>query len=433
MNSLWTETCKLPAFPRLEHDLKTDVLIIGGGMAGILCAHFLAQAGINHTLVEADRICCGVSGGTTAKITAQHGLIFHKLLRSFGAERTHMYLQANLDAVEQFRQLCANTPCDFQTKGNYVYCPEPSSLLEQELSALEQLGYSARFVTDLPLPISTAGAVCFPDQGQFHPLKFAAGLLSGLNIYEHTPVRTFDGRRFCTDRGKITAEKVIVATHFPIFNKHGAYFLKMYQHRSYVLALSNAPELNGMYVDNHPKGMSFRTHNGLLLLGGGDHRTGKQGGNWQELTSFVRTHYPHAQEKYRWAAQDCISLDSVPYIGQYAKGTPNVYVATGFNKWGMTASMVAAGLLRDLVLDRANPLTQVFSPSRSMLSPQLGLNALESTLNLLTPTTPRCPHLGCALKWNAAEHSWDCPCHGSRFGQDGSLLTGPATGNLKRK
>jgi len=123
----------------------------------------------------------------------------------------------------------------------------------------------------------------------------------------------------------------------------------------------------------------------------------------------------------------------VPYIGQYSRNTPDLYVATGFNKWGMTSSMAAAILLTDLARGRNNPWAEVFSPSRSMLRTQLLVNGVESTLNLLTPTVPRCPHLGCALKWNKAEHSWDCPCHGSRFGADGRLLDGPATGPLKNR
>lgn len=430
MDSVWAATSTLPAFPSLKHDLKTEVLIIGGGMAGILCAHLLAQAGVDYALVEADRVCRGVTRNTTAKLTAQHGLIYHKLLRTFGVEKARMYLEVNQAALARYRDLCANTSCDFEQKDNYVYSLDQPEKLELELSALDRLGFSADYVKDLPLPFETAGAVRFPNQAQFHPLKFVSGLVPGLNIYEHTPVRAFDGRAICTAHGKITASKVIVATHFPIFNKHGAYFLKMYQHRSYVLALENAPDVKGMYVDEREKGMSFRNHGALLLLGGGDHRTGKQGGNWQDLSAFAHRHYPAAREVCRWAAQDCMTLDGIPYIGQYSKGTPHLYVATGFNKWGMTSSMAAAMVLSDLVQEKQSPYAPLFSPSRSMLHPQLALNALAAAANLLTPTTPRCPHMGCALKWNPAEHSWDCPCHGSRFTQDGTLLDNPATGNL---
>lgn len=142
---------------------------------------------------------------------------------------------------------------------------------------------------------------------------------------------------------------------------------------------------------------------------------------------------PGAKEVCRWATQDCMTLDGVPYIGQYSKRTPNLYVATGFNKWGITSSMVASMVLCDLVQGRENPYADIFSPSRTMLRPQLFINGFEAAVNLLTPTKPRCPHMGCALKWHPQEHSWDCPCHGSRFADDGKLLDNPATGDLKKR
>lgn len=433
MASLWQETSKLPAFPRLEGEIKTQVLIVGGGLAGLLCAWHLEQAGVDYVLVEAETICHGVTGNTTAKITSQHGRIYHKLLRQFGAEKTRLYYEANEAALEKYRRLCRQIPCDFEEKDAFVYALNAPRKLEKELEALQTIGARADFVQTLPLPLSAAGAVRFPGQGQFHPLKFAAGIARGLNIYEHSPVRGFDGRYFVTDHGRILAGKAIVTSHFPFLNKHGAYFLKLYQHRSYVLALEGAEDVGGMYLDEAAEGLSFRNYGDLLLLGGGSHRSGKPGGGWQALEDFAQRHYPRATVKYRWATQDTMSLDGVPYIGQYGRKTPRLYVAAGFNKWGMTSAMAAAMLLCDLVQNRPNPWEELFCPARSMLRPQLAANALEAGIGLVTPTRPRCPHMGCALKWNAAEQSWDCPCHGSRFGPEGELLQGPATGDLKKK
>ena len=432
MDSIWMNT-SLPSFPPLEGDLKTDVLIIGGGMAGLLCAYHLKKAGIDCLLIESDRVAQGVTGRTTAKVTVQHGLFAHTLLRRFGPEKARLYLEANQAALEQYRALCRDLPCNFETKDSFVYSLDHPQKLEQELKALEALGFPGEFTQRLPLPFSTAGAVRFRDQAQFHPLKFLAELLPRLPICEHTAARAFHGKTVLTDRGRIRAENIIVATHFPILNKHGAYFLKLYQHRSYVLALEGAPSVGGMYVDEAENGLSFRDHGNLLLLGGGDHRTGKDGGGWAELKAFTRIHYPDAAVAAQWATQDCMSLDAVPYIGPYSPSTPGLYVAAGFNKWGMTSAMVAAMLLTDLVQGRKNPYAEVFSPSRSMLRPQLALNGLEATMNLLRPTRPRCPHMGCALRWNPREHTWDCPCHGSRFTEKGALLENPATGDLKQK
>ena len=431
--SLWRKNAQLPAFAPLETDLRTDVLVIGGGMAGILCAHMLREAGVDCALVEARNICGGVTQNTTAKLTVQHGLIYHKLIRSLGREQAQMYLRANQRALEAYRGLCAGIDCDFEARDNYVYSMSDAALLDRELTALQSLGVPARLVKSLPLPLQSAGAVCVPDQAQFHPLKFVASLADGLRIHENTRVLELAPGLARTARGSIRAKRIIVATHFPMLNKHGLYFLKLYQHRSYVLALENAPELQGMYVDEAEVGMSFRNAQNLLLLGGGDHRTGKRGGGWRELADFARIHYPQARIRCRWATQDCMTLDGVPYIGQYSPRTPDLYVLTGFNKWGMTGAMAGALLLRDMLLDRTPDWAEVFSPARSMLHRQLFINAGEAVVNLLTPTAPRCPHMGCALKHNSQEHSWDCPCHGSRFAEDGALIDNPATGNLKQK
>lgn len=429
MESIWTRTAALPPFPSLEGDRKTDVLVIGGGLTGILCAWMLRQAGTDCTLIEAGRLCGGTTGRTTAKITSQHGLVYHRLVKEFGADAARLYWQAQETALARYRILSRGIGCDFEEKDNYVYSLNAPGQLEKELAALERIGAPARFVRELPLPFPVAGAVCFPAQGQFHPLQFLAGIVRDLPVYERTRALAWAPGLVRTERGVIRAEKVIAATHFPFVTNHGGYFLKLCQHRSYVLALKNGPDVGGMYVDAAKTGMSFRNWNGLLLLGGGGHRTGKKGGGWQALEDAARRYYPGAGTVCRWAAQDCMSLDGMPYIGPYSGSTPGLYTASGFNKWGMTGSMLAAELLTDLVLGRRNPYAELFSPSRTILRAQLAANVLEAAVNLLTPTVPRCPHMGCALKYNARERTWDCPCHGSRFGEDGAVLDGPANGD----
>lgn len=431
MGSVWSANTTLPAFGQLHHDLNTDVLIIGGGLAGLLCAWRLHQLGVDYALTEADVVCGGITKDTTAKITAQHGLIYAKLTRTQGKGAAKTYLEANQTALEQYRTLCERIDCDFLPRDAFVYSRIGRASVEEEAACLNDLGVPASLELRPPLPFSVAGAVRFPGQAQFDPLKFAASLLPRLHIYEHSPIRSLAPHKAITDRAVIRAKKIIVATHFPILNRHGSYFMKLYQHRSYVLALENAPDLGGMYVDKDLDGLSFRNHGGLLILGGGGHKTGKEGDGWAALEAFARRHWPKSRVKYRWATQDCMSLDGIPYIGQYAASTPDLYVATGFNAWGMTSSMAAALLLSDLVTGRKNAWAKLFSPSRSVLRPQLAANLGQSVLGLLTPTVPRCPHMGCALKWNEAENTWDCPCHGSRFTKDGKLLDGPATKNIK--
>lgn len=431
MNSIWTKTTEQISFDTLNGNKNTDVLIVGGGIAGILCAYRLKNAGVDCILAEGDKICGGVTEFTTAKITVGHGLIYDSLLKKYGEATAKGYLEAQLHAGERYATLCKTMDCDYEQKDSYVYSLKSRQKIEGEISALKRLGVDAEFSAAEHLPFEVKGAVRVKHQAQFHPLKFLYRLAKDLPVFEDTKVVEYTPETAVTNRGKINYKRLIIATHFPIYNKHGSYFLKLYQHRSYVLALKNAPTVKGMYVDEADTGLSFRNYGELLLLGGGGHRTGKSGGCWEELERFAKNFYKNAEIVGKWATQDCMTLDGIPYIGQYSKNTPNVYVATGFNKWGMTNAMAGAEILCDLILERPNPYAAVFSPSRRILHPQLAVNAWESAVGILTPTTPRCPHLGCALKYNRDEHSWDCPCHGSRFTETGKLIENPATDDKK--
>lgn len=439
MNSIWTETEKTVHFAPLKEnkrtdvrtdartDVRTDVLIIGGGIAGILCAYRLKHSGVDCMLVEAGEICGGITKNTTAKITLQHGLIYDKMIRRFGEDKAKLYASAQGKAIDEYARLCREIDCDFESGDSYVYSLDDRRKVEKEVAALNHIGVKADFSDAGELPFRVAGAVRVKGQAQVHPLNFLYAIARELPIYEHTKVVELMPGKARTNYGEIKYKKLIVATHFPMLNKHGLYPLKLYQHRSYVIALNGARNVKGMYVDESDTGLSFRSYGDLLLLGGGGHRTGKQGGCWQELEAFARKHYPNAGIAGKWATQDCMTLDDIPYIGQYAKSMPNVFVAAGFNKWGMTNSMVAADILCDLVQGNDNPYADIFDPSRTILRPQLAVNVYESMVGLLTPTAPRCPHLGCALKYNRDEHTWDCPCHGSRFTEHGELIDNPAT------
>ena len=431
MKSIWETDAPQVRFDTLKENKNTDVLIIGGGITGILCAYKLKNAGVDCMLAEETEMCSGITKNTTAKITIQHGAIFDKMIKRFGEDKARLYVEAQIKASEEYTYLCSHIDCDYETRDSYVYSLNDREKIENEVAALNRIGVKAELSDAKELPFQVAGAVCVKDQAQFHPLKFLYTIAKKLPIYEHTKVVELMPHKAKTNHGEITYKKLIVATHFPILNKHGLYPLKLYQHRSYVIALKGVQNVEGMYVDESDTGLSFRSFGNLLLLGGGGHRTGKQGGCWQELEDFSKNHYKNEEIVDKWATQDCVTLDDIPYIGQYSKFTPDVFVATGFNKWGMTNAMVAADILCDLTGEKQNQYAAVFDPSRSILRPQLALNALESAVGLLTPAVPRCPHLGCALKYNKAERTWDCPCHGSRFTEDGELIDNPATDDKK--
>lgn len=430
MNSIWKSTAELPHFPKLERNIKTDILIIGGGIAGILTAYFLEQSGADYVLAEKGRICGGITGNTTAKITIQHGLIYAKLLKEKGVDTAREYFRANTEALEKYAEICSQIDCDFKRRDSFVFSRKNAVDIKKEVNALKKIGCNAELVKDIPLPFHTESAVKISGQAQFNPLKFIKEISKGLKIYENTKVTEFLSDIAVTSGGKIKADKIIITTHFPFLNKHGSYFLKLYQSRSYVIALENAPQLNGIYVEDIDNGLSFRNYKNLLLIGGGDHRTGKSGGNWAVLRRFAKKAYPEAGEVAFWANQDCMSLDGIPYIGQYSAMTPNLFTATGFNKWGMTSAMVSAKMLSDMTTGKHSEYESLFNPSRSILTKQLAVNSAEAVTSLLTPSVRRCPHMGCKLVWNKEEHSWDCPCHGSRFSENGRLLDNPSNNDL---
>ena len=429
-NKLWLDNIKMPEFEMLKSDIKTDVLIVGGGIAGILTAYFLTKSGIDCVLVEKNKLCSGVSSGTTGKITSQHGLIYSDLIKKFGVELAKGYLESNNLAVDTYKNLCKNIDCDFEIKDNYVFSLN-NYKLSSEMDAFGKIGFKAEFTFLKNLPVANFGAVKFAEQAQFHPIKFLSEIAKGLKIFENTFVLKFDGNKAITSHGNIIAENIVIATHFPFIDSHGSYYLKLYQYRSYAIALDKANDINGMYVSDRKDGLSFRNYKDMLIIIGGSHRTGKKGGSFTEIEQFARIHYPQSRILYRWATQDCMSLDSVPYIGKYYGNTSNMYVLTGFNKWGMTGSMTGAIIINDMILGKDNKFKELYSPSRTILRNQLLVNGFESITNLLNPFGKRCPHLGCKLKWNKIERSWDCPCHGSRFNSDGKVLDNPANGDIK--
>lgn len=368
MDSIWLQTAQLPPFPPLRSDLKTDVLIIGGGMAGLLCAYKLSQAGVDCALVEANRIGSGVTRNTTAKITAQHGLIYASLLQRLGSQRAKLYLSANQAALAEYRALCRDIDCDFEERDAFVYSVDSGKRLEQELAALDRLGFAAEFVESLPSPSPRRA----PSNSRARPSSTPQ--IHGRHCQGTADLRAYQGlgvgpRLGLHQRRKDLGGQDHRRHPLPAAEQARLLFPQAVPAPLLCAGPKDAPDVHGMYLDEDQTGLSFRNCGEHLLIGGGSHRTGKRGGGWSELERFTRRHYPKAQETARWATQDCMTLDGVPYVGLYSRGTAGLYVAAGFNKWGMTSSLVAAGLLTDLILGRDNPYTPVFSPSRGFSAP----------------------------------------------------------------
>ncbi|MEG1523477.1 MAG: FAD-dependent oxidoreductase [Clostridia bacterium] len=478
MKSIWVENVEIERRDALEQNLKTEVAVIGAGMAGILTAYLLRQNGVNCVVLEADCIGSGQTKGTTAKITSQHGLCYAALVQRFGIDLARQYGAANEQAIAQYRAIITDQgiDCDFAQKRAYVYATEDVEKLKCETKVAAALGLPATFSPRINLPFSTVGAVCFDQQAQFHPMKFLKAVSQDLRIYEKSPVQLVEAHTLHVGGHTVTAQKVVFTTHFPFVNSPGFYFARMYQSRAYSIALQNAALLDGIYVDANEDGLSFRNAENLLILCGMDHRTGEnsEGGRYKALQVTARALYPNSFEVAHWSAQDCMTADLVPYIGNYCASTPDWFVATGFNKWGMSTSMVAAQILTDRILGRDNAYAQVFSPQRFNIATAVevakgGGQAIKglSRQNLTIPQTTldelpaehggvvdsgndkvgvyldenrqaylvntRCPHLGCQVEWNPDEKSWDCPCHGSRFDIHGQLIDNPAQRDLLEK
>ncbi|MGB8455781.1 MAG: FAD-dependent oxidoreductase [Anaerocolumna sp.] len=477
MESIWKKECQFDVQAPLKNDIKAEVAIIGAGMAGILTAVLLKKKGIDSVVLEANEIASGQTQNTTAKITSQHALIYDTLIQKFGKEKAHLYGMANEAAIKLYSEFMeeGNISCHFERLPSYVYTKNDVSKIEKEVKAAKACGINAEFTTDTTLPFAIKGAVKFEGQAQFNPLEFLKEMIKPLKIYEHTTAEGIEDQVIITKGGKVKANAIVVATHYPFINSPGYYFVRMHQERSYAIAISNVPELNGMYKDESQSGYSFRNYKDMIILGGGGHRTGENtsGGKYESLRKAAIEYYPESKEICNWSAQDCHSVDSVPYIGQYSASTPQLYVATGFNKWGMTSAMVSAMILSDKINGIKNPYEEVFNPQRFEVTASMAglLDETKHTVNnliikkfkipdtkleevlvghgaiieeegekvgvykdldgLVYMVSTKCTHLGCQLEWNPDELSWDCPCHGSRFDYTGKLINNPALGSLE--
>ena len=477
MKSIWDESCKFNKREELKGDIKTDILIIGAGIAGILIGYFLKQNGREVVLIDKSEIASGNTRNTTAKITSQHDLIYNTLIEEFGEEKAKQYAEANELAIKKYKEIIKERKidCDFEKVPAYIYSLNETDKIIKEVEAAKKLGIDAEFIEKIDLPLEIKGAIKFNNQAQFNPLKFLKDISKELVIYENTRAIKIEENLVSTDKGNIVANHIVIATHYPIMNAPGYYFMKMHQERSYVIALENANNnIEGMYIDYEKQGYSFRNYKGLLLLGGVSQRTGENesGGSYDKLREVAKEIYPKAREKYHWSAQDCMTIDGIPYIGKYSENTPNIYVATGFNKWGMTSAMVSAMIISDLILGKENDFSDIFSPKRFDLSLSISNIAKDlatTTKNFIAQkiyipsseiehiknghagvveykgqkvgvykneegkefiVSTKCPHLGCELHWNADELTWDCPCHGSRFNYKGKLIDSPSVKDI---
>lgn len=371
MQSIWKQTSTSPEAYQKSRESETETIVIGAGMAGIVTAWFLQAQGSPVIVLEANTVGSGQTGNTTAKITSQHGLIYQKLLSSFGIEKAAQYARANEEAIANYQKLAKELEidCGFEVHPAFLYTSRDADPLKREEEAAQKAGIRASFLRETELPFPVTGALRFENQAWFHPLKFLYALAGKLSVYEHTRVLRVNGNFVETTSGTYTGKNIVFATHYPFINRPGYYFMRMHQERSYAMALEGASQMDGMYLGIDPDGLSFRNFEELLLVGGEGHRTGENriGGQYGKLYKKAEEYWPGVIEKARWSAQDCMTLDGVPYVGRFSESRPDWYVATGFGKWGMTGSMIAAKLLSGEILQIRDKSREIFSPQRSAL------------------------------------------------------------------
>lgn len=458
--SYWVDSSRSPGFPPLDGDVHVDVAVVGAGIVGVTAAHLLKEQGLKVALVDRRTIAGGVTGYTTAKVTSSHNLIYGDIESSFGSEAARTYGESNEAAIDKIAGLVDehSIECDFERTDNYVYTESESSVavLEREVGAARKAGLPASLTTETELPFPVEGALRFTNQAQFHPRKYLGALAAlvtgdGSHVFEDTVVTGVEESHPCsvmTERGTISAGDVIVATHMPILDR-GLFFTKVHAYRSYVVAgfVDDDVTPRGMYISTGGATRSIRSTPAdgrrLLLVGGEGHKTGTDpdtGGHYERLEQWARERYGMTEVAYRWATQDNVSVDKLPYVGRLTRGSDHVFTATGFGKWGMTNGTVAALILSDHILGRPNPWASLYDSKR--LTPVASAarfvkeNAEVAAHFVGDRVThhgaPRCTHLGCVLRENRAEGSWDCPCHGSRFDADGKVIQGPAVRDLSK-
>ncbi|NLO37954.1 MAG: FAD-dependent oxidoreductase [Ruminiclostridium sp.] len=491
-NSYWIASTDTTDYPELQQDIAVDTLIVGGGMVGIITAYLLHKEGIQTAILEAGRIAMGTTAHTTAKITSQHGLLYDKIKNQRGLDIASQYAQANEMAIRDIKNIsqACKIECDYLPQAAIVYTQQDKNVkkIEKEIKTASELGIKASWVDEIPFPITIKGGMKFEDQAQFHPRKFLIPLAEkvvseGVQIYENTravDLEYGDKSTVITAQGKkITANRVIIASHYPFYNKHGMYYSRLYTERAYAIAFTAKEKYpGGMYInaEDPSRSLRFQPHKGgeLMIAVGENHKTGQgedMNNHYHELIRFADRVFTMKDLLYRWSTQDCMTLDGVPYVGRYQHDRPNLYVATGFEKWGMSNSMASAALLRDLIIKGTSPWQEVYDPSRKNIAGQIKTFIVENAdlakhliIGKLAPipenaeiqqgegkvieadggrtgayrdekgklhlVNTTCTHMGCELNWNSAERSWDCPCHGSRFTWSGEIIDGPAVDPL---
>jgi glycine/D-amino acid oxidase-like deaminating enzyme len=441
LRSLWFEGRDAPARPPLDRDIGADVVVVGAGIVGLTTALLLEREGLDVVVLEMRRVAAGATGYNTAKLSSLHGLTYTQLANSLGRDKARLYGEANEAGIARVFELAGELgiDCDLARKPNHTYSEDAAEVgdLKEEARLAAELGLPASYVEKLDLPYAVAGAVRFDEQAELHPVKYVDGLAAALRgrLHEGTRVTgVSSGRVDTAGSAHVSARHVVVATHLSFLDR-GLYFARCHPERSYVVAGRGAERPGGMYLSTESPAHSIRAHGEWLLVGGESHKTGQADAaeRYARLGTWARERFG-LEPELRWATQDQMPIDGVPYVGRHDPLSQDLWVATGFKKWGLAMGTAAAELLTAQIAGREHPWTPLFDPNR-LRARASASDFVKENVNVAyhfaadrvsKRGNPRCTHLGCLLDWNSAEETWDCPCHGSRFGASGEVIEGPA-------
>lgn len=497
--SLWLDRPPVGSSDPFQPGAHYDAVVVGAGLTGLTTALMLARGGMKVAVLEARFIGAVTTGNTTAKLSLLHGTVLSGIRHHFSAEVVRAYVDGNRAGQSWMLNFLAehNVPVQHRDAFTYAGTPEGAAPVDKELAVSRDAGLDVNRVEDIGLPYPTFGALQLENQAQFNPMDVLDALalelrsrgsvvVEGMRV---TDVDTGDPSVVSTTGGDVSADQVVLATGTPILDR-GFYFAKVIPDRSYATAfrVPGAPEKipAGMYLSVDSPTRSLRTASmggeELLIVGGNGHPVGRAASTNREvedLDAWTRKHFPGAHRTHHWSAQDYQSANMVPFVGWLPRGRGKIFLATGYNKWGMTNAVAAALSLSADILDddvdlpwakvlhhRITGATDVVAGvkfnagvaahlakgwvaaeiSGSNLGPgsedpaegegivghHAGRPVAVSTVDGVTcKVSGMCTHFGGVLAWNDAERSWDCPLHGSRFSADGTLLEGPATKDLK--